>query len=203
MKGRLFMNQFLDFIYNLIFHPKTALYIITSGERIQTGALIWLFTLAVASMSSVVEGAGLAAGLILIASGSGISILVHSAVIHYTAGLCGGRGSARGLTAGFLSSVFPYAFSVFAVILTWVPGGELLYGTLMLILFFWSWALDVWAVRQNYGFSTAKAFLISLVPAFFVIAVMAVLMAAGLAAALMGIAQMGTDGGFGGMMQQL
>ena len=74
-------------------------------------------------------------------------------------------------------------FSVFAVILTWVPGGELLYGTLMLILFFWSWALDVWAVRQNYGFSTAKAFLISLVPAFFVIAVMAVLMAAGLAAA--------------------
>jgi hypothetical protein len=32
---------------------------------------------------------------------------------------------------------------------------------------------------------------------------MAVLMAAGLAAALMGIAQMGTDGGFGGMMQQL
>lgn len=196
------MNQFLDFIYNLIFHPKTALYIITAEERLQTGFFIWLFTIVVASMSSAVEGTGFASGLLVIAAGSGFSLLVHSAVIDYTAGLCGGRGSARGLTAGFLSSIFPYAFTVFAVILTWLPGGEPLYGVLMAVIFFWSWSLDVWSIRQNYGFSTGKAFFISLVPVLFVIIAAVVLMAAGMAAAMAGLSQMGGADGLGGMMQQ-
>ena len=53
------MNQFLDFIYNLIFHPKTAFTSSPREKEYRQGLSYGFLRLAVASMSSVVEGAGL------------------------------------------------------------------------------------------------------------------------------------------------
>lgn len=196
------MNYFLDLVYQLLAHPRVALRTITRGERLAQAAIIWGAVIFLVSLSSIVEGPGFITVFGFCVLGFGITLLLHSAVIDYAAGMLGGRGSAKGITAGFMASSMPYAFSVFSTLLSMTvgSGAESLLGFVIAI---WGFVLDVIAVSENYGFSTGKSVAIALIPAFLCIAVLLALILLGAAAAIAGISQMEGAGLMTEMMQEL
>lgn len=197
------MNSLLDLIYQLITRPKTALYAITAGERWQAAGIIWLFTVFILSLSSFVKETGMAAAFLICLITSAVSLLIHSAVTDYIAGLWGGRGTARGITAGFMASSLPYGFLVFAALLSRIPGGEILYSFIFFFALIWSWILDVIAISENYAFSTGKAVVVALMPWLIGAALFLVLLLAGITAAVSGLSQMEDLGTLGNMMEQI
>lgn len=156
------MNTLLDLIYRLIFHPVEAMSEVTTGEKIKESALVWAFVVLLLSLSSVDAG-GLVTAFLASSLGMGALLLMHSAVVDYLSGILGGRGTARGITAGFMCAALPYAFSVFFTFL----GQFGLDGVHRLAVFaigIWSFILDILAIRANYGFGKGKAFFISISP---------------------------------------
>lgn len=195
------MTYFLDLMYQLLASPRQALRTVTRGEKLRQAALLWLFVVFLLSLSSLLEGPGLAVRFFVSLVVMGLALFLHSAVIDYCAGFLGGRGTAKGLTAGFMAAAFPYAFSVFGGLLGMLFGAGA--GALETVLFLWSFSLDVLAISENYGFSTGKALAVALIPAVLFAAFFLCLFAAGLAAAVAGLAQMQDLAAVEGVIQSL
>ena len=106
------MNTVLDLIYRLLAHPTDAMSDVTTGEKMKESSIIWGFVVLLLALSSVEAGSFVTAFLASFV-GTGSLLLIHSAVVDYISGLLGGRGTARGITAGFMCASIPYAFSVF------------------------------------------------------------------------------------------
>lgn len=196
------MNYFLDLVYQLLVHPRVALRTITRGERLAQAAVIWAAVIFLVSLSSIVEGPGFFTVFGFCVLGFGITLLLHSAVIDYSAGMLGGRGTAKGITAGFMASSIPYAFSVFGTFLS-IAVGSGAESFLGFVVGIWGFVLDVIAVSENYGFSTGKSVAIALIPAFLCVAVLLALILLGAAAAIAGLSQMESAGFMTEMMQEL
>ena len=96
------MNTILDNIYGLVVRPVKTLEDVTSGEKLKEGIIIWLFVILLITLSSCKAGAGIVTQFIGTIILLGIFLLFHSAVTDYFSGLLGGRGTARGITAGFM-----------------------------------------------------------------------------------------------------
>lgn len=158
------MNYFLDLVYNLVISPRLALRTITRGEQWISAGIIWLFTLFVLSLSSLIEGAGIILGFLLCLISGLTILLLQSAIIHYIAGLAGGRGTARGVTAGLMADSFPLAFGVFASLISKL-GGDVLAGVILMAALAWCFVLNVLTVSENYGMSWGRAVLILVAPA--------------------------------------
>lgn len=195
------MTYFLDLMYQLLASPRQALRTVTRGEKLRQAALLWLFVVFLLSLSSLLEGPGLGVRFFVSAVVLGLALFLHSAVIDYCAGFLGGRGTAKGITAGFMAAAFPYAFSVFGGLLQMIAGAGA--GVLETALFLWSFALDVLAVSENYGFSTGKALGVALIPAVLFALFFLCLFAAGLAAAVSGLAQMQDLAAVEGVLQSI
>lgn len=171
------MGYYLDLVGELIGHPRVALRTITRGEQWGIAAVFWIFTVLIMSLSSFIEGVGVFLGFLICLLVSLGALLLHSSMVHYIAGLMGGRGSARGITAGFMTTIFPFAFTVFASLseTVGIPAVPGIIGVASLI---WVTVLDIIAVSENYGFTTGKAVLVILIP---------VIAAAAFALALLGL----------------
>lgn len=195
------MTYFLDLMYQLLASPRQALRTVTRGEKLRQAALLWLFVVFLLSLSSLLEGPGLGVRFFVSAVVLGLALFLHSAVIDYCAGFLGGRGTAKGITAGFMAAAFPYAFSVFGGLLQMIAGAGA--GALETALFLWSFALDVLAVSENYGFSTGKALGVALIPAVLFALFFLCLFAAGLAAAVSGLAEMQDFAAVEGVLQSI
>lgn len=180
------MDDILDSIYRLLLHPVGALQDVTREGKIKTGFVIWLFVLALITLSTVQFDGGWPVAFLLMVVFSAISILIHSAIIDYLSGFLGGRGTAKGITAGFLAAYFPYAFVVFFLLLKQL-GWEVVSGTLTCMVSLWSFALEVVAIRENYHFTTGKAFLIAVAPTLLVVGLLAVLVFVAIMAAFWGM----------------
>jgi hypothetical protein len=157
------MGYYLDLAAQLIVHPRLALRAITRGEQWGAAGIFWLFTILLLSMSSFVEGVGIFLGFLLCFLLCFTGLMLHGAIVHYAAGLLGGRGSARGLTAGFMASTFPAAFTVFAS-LAETLGIPFVSGVIGLFTLIWCFVLDVIVVSENYGLSTGRAVLVLMMP---------------------------------------
>lgn len=182
------MNYFLDLMYQLLVSPRQALRTVTRGEQLRQAALLWLFVNFVLALSSILEGPELLTRWFFTVVVMGLGLFLHSAVTDYCAGFLGGRGTAKGITAGFMAAAFPYAFAVFGGLLDLTLGfGQ---GFLASLLFFWSFCLDVTAISENYGFSTGKALLVALIPFLVAATFFLCIFIAGLAAAVSGLMQM-------------
>ena len=103
------MNTVLDLIYRLLAHPTDAMSDVTTGEKMKESSIIWGFVILLLALSSVEAGSFVTAFLASFV-GTGSLLLLHSAVVDYISGLLGGRGTARGITAGFMCASIPYAF---------------------------------------------------------------------------------------------
>lgn len=195
------MNLFLDLMYQLLTSPRQAFRVLTRGERLRQAGALWLFVVFLLSLTSLADGAGLGTAFFLCFLGMAILLFLHSAVIDYCAGLLGGSGTAKGITAGFMAASFPYAFLVFGGLLSAFGGmGESLLGY---AVFLWSFALDVLAVSENYRFSTGKALAVALIPAALFVLAAACFFFLGLFAAVSGLAQMEDLGAAAGVLQSL
>lgn len=180
------MHTILDDIYGLIVCPAKTLEDITSGEKWKEGAVIWLFVILLMTVSSFSTGAGIVSEFIGTVILLGLFLLFHSAVIDYLSGLFGGRGTARGITAGFMSASLPYAFSVFFALLSQF-GLEIINSIGMFAIVIWSFLLDILAIRSNYGFGNGKSFLIGISPFLISVFLIIALIILGVAAAVSGL----------------
>ena len=100
------MNTVLDLIYRLLAHPTDAMSDVTTGEKMKESSIIWGFVILLLALSSVEAGSFVTAFLASFV-GTGSLLLIHSAVVDYISGLLGGRGTARGITAGFMCASIP------------------------------------------------------------------------------------------------
>lgn len=196
------MNYFLDLIYQLLVHPREALRTVTRGERLSQSGAVWVFVIFITSLSSIVEGPGFVTVFGLCLLGFAIVLILHSALIDYTSSMIGGRGTAKGITAGFMMASFPYAFSVFGTLLS-SAGADGIAGFLGFLIAVWSFVLDVLAISENYGFSTGKSVLVALIPLFIILLFFLCLMLLGVAAAIDGLTQMDGAGIMNEMMQEI
>lgn len=183
------MNHLLDLAMAVIISPRQALREITNEEKLKEGFILWIFVVFLLSLSLFQEGPGLVVQFLMLALCMGAALLVHSAVIDYISGFWGGMGTARGITAGFMASSLPMAFSVFFTFLS-VIGADVLSGIGSFVIFIWSFYLDVTAIGENYRFRPGKSFLIALTPYVLLVVFLIALMAIGVAAAVEGIANM-------------
>lgn len=177
------MNQLLDLVFLLLIRPRTGLRLLINEKRYKESGVIWLFTVFLLTIATVSKGPGIIAefvGMILI---FGTGLIFHSAIIDYLAGMTGGNGSARGITAAFMASYIPLGFSVFFLLLANM-GYHWLTGLGSFILGIWSYVLEILSISENYQVSTVKAIGISLLPYLFVAVLVVTLIALGVAAAL-------------------
>lgn len=187
------MNTFLDLVFLLLTKPREGLRLLINEKRYKDSAIIWLFTVFLLTISTVTKGPGLIpefVGMILVL---GAGVIFHSAIIDYLAGMTGGNGSARGITAAFMASYMPFGFSVFFLLLSNI-GFDLFTGLGSGILAIWSYILDVLSISENYQVTTGKAIVISLMPYLFIAVLVGACIALGVAAALSGLADMQTMG---------
>lgn len=193
------MNSFLDLAYQVLTSPAAAMRSVTAGERLLPAGVLWIFVVFATSLSSWLEGPGFITVFLFCLLAMGVSLFLHSAVISYCAGLLGGYGTARGLTAGFMAASLPCAFSVFGAALSMAAGSgaESILGAAAVL---WSFYLDVLAIRENYRFSSGKALTIALVPWMLAGLALIALLFLGAAAAITGLAGMES---LGGMVQEL
>ena len=180
------MNTILDNIYGLVVRPVKTLEDVTSGEKLKEGIIIWLFVILLTTLSSFKAGAGIVTQFIGTIILLGIFLLFHSAVTDYFSGLLGGRGTARGITAGFMCASLPYAVSVFFALLSQF-GLEIINSIGMFAIVIWSFLLDILAIRSNYGFGNGKAFLIGISPFLISVFLIIALIILGVAAAVSGL----------------
>lgn len=183
------MNMILDYVYRLLLHPVEALYDITSGERLKESTAIWAFVVLLLTLSSFSAGPGIVTEYIGAVIFMGSMLLIHSALIDYISGFLGGRGTARGITAGFMCASLPYAFSVFFILLGQF-GFEMFNGLAGALIGLWSFILDVIAIRVNYGFTKGKAFFVGVLPFLIAGIFTFALIVIGAVAALSGLANM-------------
>lgn len=196
------MNYILDLMYQLLVHPRDALRTVTRGERLSQAVAVWLFTILITSLSSLVEGPGFVTVFGFCLLSFALLLVLHSAVIDYCASMVGGRGTAKGITAGFMIAAFPYAFSVFGTLLS-TAGAEGIAGFLGFAIWVWSFILDVLAISENYGFSTGKSVMVALIPAVLIAIVLICLFFLGVAAAIDGLSQMGGAGIMEDVLQEI
>lgn len=177
------MNYFLDLAFSLLMTPRKALSYMTGEEKLKDASLFWLFVVFLTALSAFQEGPGLVWQFILVVLFMGFSLLLHSAVTDYIAGLWGGLGTARGITAGFMAASLPFAFSVFFSLLD-LTGISFLSGLGTFLIGLWSFYLDVIAISENYRFHMGKSFVVALAPYglmvffFLILAIMMVVAAA-------------------------
>ena len=183
------MDNILDYFYGMITAPRKTLADLTYGEKIREAFGIWAFTVLLLTIPSLGTGSGFLPQLFCMVVGMGLSLLLHCAVIDYAAGLFGGSGTARGITAGFMAASFPAGFFVFLTLLSALGFFEL-NGLLGFLLFVWMFYLDVAAIGENYCFRRGKALAVALIPYLLLLTLFVLFTAAAIIAALSGLADM-------------
>lgn len=196
------MNEILDLAFLMLASPRQALMKVTNEERLKEGFLLWAFVILVQSISSLGDGSGLISQFLIIFVLLGTALLIHSAVIDYISGLWGGMGTAKGITAGFMASSVPLAFSVFFSFFD-ILGSTFLSGLISFAIVCWSFYLDVLAISENYRFRMGKACIIALMPYVMAAAFFISLAVIGVIAAASGISHMQDVQNMGAFLSQM
>lgn len=181
------MNTVLDLIYRLLAHPTDAMSDVTTGEKMKESSIIWGFVVLLLALSSVEAGSFVTAFLAsFVGTGSLLLYTVPWWIIFRTLGR---RGTARGITAGFMCASIPYAFSVFFSLIGQF-GLDGIHRFAVFAIIVWSFFLDILAIRANYGFGKGKAFFISISPFLLCGMLITALFVIGIMTALAGISEL-------------
>ena len=167
------MGEFLETLYDVLFHPAAALRNIAMEKKVgqSLGAfLISIFVPAWAVYFGLqnADFPTISAIVIFIqVIGSTILWLVGAGFFGLLAELFGGQGTAIGLLAGMGFANFPRVFVVPLIVLSTLLPGSL--QSLVLVLFgsilvFWIITLHVIAIREAYVLSTLKAVAVVITP---------------------------------------
>ena len=163
----------MGILYDVLVTPVSGLTRATQERPVGWALLVAVIACAIAvvaiilnpreGFSSMGRQPGLLASLAFVlpagACGMLIVLAVGAGFTHLAAILLGGRGSYVGMICGLCFATFPLAFFAPLALLHAIPGvaGSFLYYTGFVGLLLWIIVLQVFAIRQNYSFSTARA----------------------------------------------
>ena len=167
------MGIFLETLYDVLFHPVTALRTIAIEKKIGPSLGAFLISILVPAWAVYfgLHGADFPA-----IAGLAVSIQVVGSIIFWIVGagffalmaeLFGGNGTAVGLMAGMGFAHFPRVFIVPLLVLstffpkTIQPLFLILFGS---VIIFWILTLYVIAIREAYFLSTLKAVIVIITP---------------------------------------
>lgn len=173
------MDQLIENIYDVLFHPQQAMYRIAQAPVIWQGGLIFIISQLIPLSGLLLVGAGKVKSVILVMILVGYllfsSILwyIFSALYYFFGELVGGCGSAKGVLCTLAYSSIPYIFIVPIFLVTaFVPSILQLFISLAAALgiFIWTIILAVKALRASLKLNTGSAVCVLVSP--FVISVL-------------------------------
>jgi hypothetical protein len=161
------MGELLERVYGILFQPVETLRDISRerpmGEAVLVLIVVTMFTTWTGYFTLWSNGIFICAAVLVTL----VLWYIGTAIVHLTAELFAGNGHAKGLLAanGFIQ--VPRIFTVpLLVLLSFMPDpvrtGMMLIGGIGIM--FWEIILSVIAVRENYGFSTGRSFLVLVAP---------------------------------------
>lgn len=161
------MGELLERIYGILFQPVVTLREISCERPLGQAAFVLI---AVAMFTTWTGYFALWSTSIFVCMAIITTLVfwfVGSAIVHLVAELLGGNGQAKGLLAanGFIQ--VPRIFMVPLLVLASFMSEPMRAGIMLLGgigIVFWQTILSVIAIRENYGFSTGKAFLTLIAP---------------------------------------
>lgn len=173
------MGTILDDIYDVLFHPRTALGRIAAERKVAAALIVFLASVFIPmwAINLGLQAAGSTGSLSLImvfqAFVSLLAWLAGTAVWHLCAELLGGRGSAVSLLTAFGFAHFPRIFIVpLWVLATLLPDPVVPFFMVLtgLAVALWTLYLEVLAISVVHEISRAKAVLVFLTPLLVLIA---------------------------------
>lgn len=186
------MGNILDLAYGILTQPRKTLSDITYGEKIKEAFVLWLFQVVLFAVSDLSHGMGIALSLIISFVAWALVLFVHAAIIDYISGLLGGRGTAKGITAGLMATKLPQAVLVVGSFSTGL-GVSFVSGVLFVAVGLWVLYLEVLAISENYRFEKGKSLAVALSPYLLIVLMLLIFFMIGVMAAVMGISTMGED----------
>ncbi len=186
------MGNILDLAYGILTQPRKTLSDITYGEKIKEAFVLWLFQVVLFAVSDLSHGMGIALSLIISFVAWALVLFVHAAIIDYISGLLGGRGTAKGITAGLMATKLPQAVLVVGSFFTGL-GVSFVSGVLFVAVGLWVLYLEVLAISENYRFEKGKSLAVALSPYLLIVLMLLIFFMIGVMAAVMGISTMGED----------
>lgn len=186
------MGNILDLAYGILTQPRKTLSDITYGEKIKEAFVLWLFQVVLFAVSDLSHGMGIALSLIISFVAWALVLFVHAAIIDYISGLLGGRGTAKGITAGLMATKLPQAVLVVGSFFTGL-GVSFVSGVLFIAVGLWVLYLEVLAISENYRFEKGKSLAVALFPYLLIVLMLLIFFMIGVMAAVMGISTMGED----------
>ena len=164
------MGQWLEVLYDVLFHPKSAMREISERQLIGQSLIVFVLSVVlpgIALLPALADSplAIVAVGLYI--TGSLVLWLAGTAILHFIAELYGGRGTATGLFAAFGFSQLPRLLMAPLWLVTALFSDSiraLVTGTGSVVVILWILALHMKALEAGYGFSPVKAILVLATP---------------------------------------
>lgn len=185
------MNNFLETLYGVLFQPRQTLRQIAAARPV--GQAVAAFAIGVllpaAAVTLGMQAAGLPFAVPLLFAQIAISLIMwflSAGVLHLTAEMAGGHGTALSLFCGLGFAQFPRIFVVPAYVLAALlppPGRLPVVALAALAIAVWLLVLNILALKAAYDFSTARAVLVLIAPAVAIALLLAVLVLLFVAAA--------------------
>lgn len=178
------MGEFLEKLYDVLFHPAAAMREIAAEAKIgQAVAAFFLSVLIPAwAMYFGLKAVAITAWgnifIVLEVVGSLLVWWFSAAFFHLIAELLGGQGQAKGLLACMGFGYIPRIFIVpFWVIASLMPEGArtIFLGLSMLLVSVWTLGLQVIAIREAHQLTNAKSIIVLLSPVLLLLSFIAVL----------------------------
>lgn len=172
------IDSFLETLYDVLFHPGTAMRNIAAGKMVCGAAVVFLASIFIPAwtvyLALKAAGMGKMAGIAIVAhSGGCLTVwILGAALFNLIAEFVGGKGNALGLFAAMGFAHLPRIFIVPIFVLTALATDG--FAKVLILVFgitiaFWVLALDVEAIKGAHSLSTARAVLVILIPIVIVI----------------------------------
>ena len=163
------LGRFLELLYDVLFHPGSALRVIATERKVGYSLGAFLISILIPLWAVVfgLKTAGISAAVSIVVLiqiiGSLLLWVVGSAVFGLIAEFFGGRGTAMGLLAGIGFAHVPRIFIVPLLVVSSVLPEVIQTMFIALsgiVVVFWTLALHAIAVREAYDLSLARAVLV-------------------------------------------
>lgn len=164
------MGQWLEVLYDVLFHPKSAMAHISGGQLIGQSLIVFFLSVVLpglAVLPALADSPLAIGGVVFYITASLVLWVTGTAILHFIAELYGGRGTVTGLFAAFGFSQLPRLLMAPLWLVTALFSDSvqaLVTGTGTVVVILWILLLHMKALEAGYGFSPGKAILVLATP---------------------------------------
>lgn len=166
-------ERFLEFLYDVLLHPGTAMRTIAAQKMVCEAVVVFSVSLFIPAWMVYLVlkalGLGKMAGIAVAVQSAGCLVfwILGAALFSLCAEFMGGKGTALGLLSSMGFAYLPRIFiaPLFVVAVLATGGLAKVFMTLSgVAIFFWVLILDIEALKGAYALSTARAIVAMLIP---------------------------------------